>query len=91
MASKPWTMPEVNKAIALYRDEYSAAEIGGMLGRSKDGVLHVLRANNIPIRPRGAPSVESGNECLSFRKMVEEAHIGSMRLLAAIQLAGLRP
>lgn len=91
MASKPWTTTAVAQAIALYRDEYSAAEIATMLDRGKDGVLHVLRANGVQIRRRGAQSIEQGQVCQSYRKMVEAAHIGSRQLLAAIQCAGVRP
>ena len=91
MASKPWTTTEVARAVALYRDEYSASDIASMLDRSKDGVLHVLRANGVSIRRRGAQSVDQGQVCHSFRRMVEDAQHGSRQLLAAIQCAGVRP
>ena len=92
MASNPWTLPEIERAIHLYSAaDMSAAEVGQMLQRPKDGVLAVLRANNIPIRRIGRPKDSSANECLSFRRMAEEARFGSQMLLEAIQRAGVRP
>lgn len=91
MASNPVTMAEANQVIRLYLNDTSALEIAGMLGRSKDTVLAVLRANHVPIRPRGRPSNDSGERCPAFERMIEKAKFGSVQLLAAIQRAGVRP
>lgn len=91
MANNPWTLAEVDHAVRLYRKDVSAVEIGCILRRSKDTVLAVLRANNIPIRKRGQPSLDTGVECPAFVRMAEDARFGSEQLLAAIQRAGLQP
>jgi hypothetical protein len=91
MASKPVTMAEANQVISLYLKDTSAFDIAGMMGRSKDTVLAVLRANHVPIRPRGRPSNDSGEHCPAFARMEEDARFGSQQLLAAIERAGLRP
>ena len=91
MASKPVTLAEATQVISLYRKETSAFDIAAMMGRSKDTVLAVLRANHVPIRKRGRPSLESGEACPSFTRMEEDARFGSQQLLQAIERAGLRP
>lgn len=92
MASISWTLPEVEHAIDLYCDEeMSAVEIGRMMGRSKDGVLNVLRANGVPIRGRGARAGKEGENCPAFTRMADEARLGSTMLLEAITRAGVRP
>jgi hypothetical protein len=92
MASKPVTLAEARRAITLYQADISAAEVAGMLGRSKDTVLAILRANHVPIRRRGAPGYDRASEkCGAFEKMAEDARFGSQMLLAAIQRAGVRP
>lgn len=92
MASSPVTMMEAQRAITLYKADISAAEVAGMLGRSKDTVLAILRANHVQIRRRGAPGYDRcGEKCGSFEKMAEDARLGSQMLLAAIVRAGVRP
>jgi hypothetical protein len=85
------TLAEVEQAVRLYRSEVGAVDIGFIMGRSKSTILAILRANSIPIRKRGAPSMESRQECPSFRRMAEDARFGSTQLLAAIERAGVRP
>jgi hypothetical protein len=89
MASKPWTIAELNKAIGLHEQGLTATEIGEMLNRPRGGVIAVFKVNGIEMR-RGRPPME--DPWAEYEERVaKQAHIGSSKLLAAIQIAGLRP
>lgn len=89
MASKPWTIAELNKAIGLHEQGLTASEIGETLNRSKGGVIAVFKVNGIEMK-RGRPKADDRLLELD-RTVAKQAHIGSLKLLAAIQIAGLRP
>jgi hypothetical protein len=85
-----WAPEEIEAAIRLYSDT-GADDVAKRLGRTRDGVLRVLRANGVKIRPRGNLVAEARSECPSFKLMCEEAAFGSTQLLMALQRTGLRP
>lgn len=89
MASKPWTIVELNKAIAHHEQGLTASEIGELIGRTKGGVVNVFRIHGIEMK-RGRRKADDRILELD-RTTVRQALVGSQKLLAAIQCAGVRP
>ncbi len=89
MASSAWTIAELNKAIAYHEQGLTADEIGKMLGRPRSGVISVFRVNGIVMRRGRPPMADPWAEYDA--RIAKQTVIGSQRLLAAIQDAGLRP
>jgi orotate phosphoribosyltransferase-like protein len=89
MASKPWTIAELNKAIQLHEQGLTASEIGETLNRSKGGVISVFKVNGIEMK-RGRPKADDRLLELD-RSIAKQAYVGSQKLLAALQVAGVRP
>lgn len=89
MASRAWTIAELNKAIAHHEQGLTASAIGELIGRTKGGVVHALKLNGIEMK-RGRPKADDRLLELD-RTTARRALVGSQKLLAAIQCAGVRP
>jgi hypothetical protein len=89
MASSVWTIAELNRAKQLHESGLTAREIGILINRSKGGVINALRYNGIEMR-RGRPKSDDP-WAEDESRTAKQALIGSQKLLAAIQIAGVRP
>jgi hypothetical protein len=94
MSRRNWCADEVSTALTLRRAGVELNDIASRLGRSKIGLCKVLNANGI-YQPKGRHSQDLDGPAIGptadDRRRVQDAHFGSQRLLAAIQVAGVRP
>lgn len=95
-ACRVWCADDVAKAMTLHRSGMRVIEIAERLGRSRGGVSKVLNVNGIYQRKGKASgnSIFDGPAIGATRddeRRIADAQIGSQRLLAAIQCAGVRP
>jgi hypothetical protein len=94
MSRRNWCADEVSTALTLRRAGVELNDIASRLGRSKIGLCKVLNANGI-YQPKGRHSQDLDGPAIGptreDRYWFKDAHKGSQGLLAAIQVAGVRP
>jgi hypothetical protein len=87
--SEMWSIVELKTAKTLYAEGLTLEEVGQEIGRPAGGVRHALKSAGVELRlgrPRMADPWSDYD-----RRVREDSLIGSQKLLAAIQRAGVRP